>query len=175
MSDTAHTGYLEELLLVLSEKGVKFVVAGGVAGVLHGIERTTMDLDIALDLDPENVGRFEDAMASLGLKPLVPVPVEALSDPEAVKMMVEEKDAIVFMLADPNMPLKKVDVFLTEELSYHSLLSDSINVKIEDASFRIVSIRRLLELKRAVAPPRPKDVFDIQAMEALLEEEIPDE
>lgn len=128
--DEPSPSYLEDLLRSLTDRGVRFVVAGGVAIVLHGIERTTMDLDIALELSDENVRRFADAMDSLGLRQLVPVPVEALSDPETVRMMVEEKHAISFMLADPSMPLRKIDVFLTKELSYEALLVDSVPVDI---------------------------------------------
>jgi hypothetical protein len=170
VSDEPGTGYLEEILRALSGAGVRFVVAGGVAAVLHGIERTTMDLDIALELSSENVGRFRDAMDSLGLRPLVPVPVESLSDPELVRVMVEEKHAIVFMLADPRMPLRKVDVFLTEQLSYENLAADSVAVEIPGIPLRVVSLERLLALKRAVDPPRDKDLFDIRAIERRLRE-----
>jgi predicted nucleotidyltransferase len=163
-------GYLEELLRTLTDGGVRFVVAGGVAVVLHGIERTTMDLDIALELSPENVSLFRDAMDALGLRPLVPVPIDALSDPEMVRVMVEEKHAIVFMLADPRMPLRKVDVFLTEQLSYGNLSADSVPVEIPGIPLRIVSLERLLALKRAVDPPRDKDLFDIRAIERRLRE-----
>jgi len=168
MTDESSVTYLEDLLRALTSRGVRFIVAGGVAIVLHGIERTTMDLDIALDLSPENVRRFRDVTDSLGLRPLVPVPVEALSDPELVRMMVEEKHAIAFMLADPAMPLRKIDVFLTEQLSYENLAADSVPVEIPGISLRVVSLARLLELKRAVDPPRDKDIFDIRAIERLL-------
>jgi len=160
--------YLEEILAALTQRGVRFVVAGGVAAVLHGVERTTLDLDIALDLSAENVHRFADAVASLGLKPLAPVPIETLSDPESVRTMVEEKHAIVFMLADPAMPLRKVDVFLTEGLGYERLAPDSVAVEIPGIPLRIVSLERLLEMKKAVDPPREKDLFDIKALERLL-------
>jgi predicted nucleotidyltransferase len=170
MVDETGVSYLEDMLRALTSRDVRFVVAGGVAVVLHGIERTTMDIDIALDLSPENVRRFGEAVDELGLKPLVPVPVEALSDPELVRMMVEKKNAIVFMLADPIMPLRKIDVFLTEQLGYESLLKDSIQVDIPGIPLRVVSLERLLALKRAIEPPRDKDLFDIKAMERLLRE-----
>jgi predicted nucleotidyltransferase len=141
--------YLEDMLRALTSRGVRFVVAGGVAAVLHGIERTTMDLDIALDLEPENVKHFAEACAAIGLRPLVPVPVEAL--------------------ADPDMPLRKIDVFLTEQLGYESLLEDSIEVQIPGIPLRVVSLERLLALKRAMDPPRDKDLFDIRAIERLLQ------
>ena len=50
MGDGSNINYLEELLRKLTEQKVRFVVAGGVAAVLHGVERTTMDLDIALEM-----------------------------------------------------------------------------------------------------------------------------
>ncbi len=167
--------YLEDLLRELIGQQVRFVVAGGVAAVLHGVERTTMDLDIALELSSENVARFAKAASTLGLRPLVPVPVEALADPEAVRQMVEEKNAIVFMLADPAMPLRKIDVFLTAELSYENLVTDAVAVDIPGLPLRIVSTSRLIALKRAVDPPRDKDLFDIRALERLAPDgETPD-
>lgn len=87
--------------------------------------------------------------------------------------MVEEKHAIVFMLADPRMPFRKVDVFLTEELSYEHLVTDSVPVDIPGMPLRIVSLGRLLALKRAVDPPRNKDLFDIRAIERLQREGEP--
>ncbi len=50
--------HLTEILLALADARVDFVVAGGVAAVLHGVERVTMDLDLAVDLRPENVQAF---------------------------------------------------------------------------------------------------------------------
>ncbi len=44
--------HLNEILMVLSEKNVEFVVAGGVAVVLHEVERLTLDLDLAVKMTP---------------------------------------------------------------------------------------------------------------------------
>ena len=43
--------YLREILENLVEQDVKFIICGGVAAVLHGVERMTIDLDISLDLE----------------------------------------------------------------------------------------------------------------------------
>jgi hypothetical protein len=37
--------YLKEMLVTFGDAGVEFVVGGGVACVLHGVERVTLDLD----------------------------------------------------------------------------------------------------------------------------------
>ncbi len=43
--------HLELILSELKMQNVRFIVCGGVAAVLHGVERMTMDIDISLDLD----------------------------------------------------------------------------------------------------------------------------
>ena len=168
MNSKLPADYLQSFIKDLCNEGIKFIIAGGVAGVLNGIERVTMDLDLALELSPENVKKFSGLMKRLGLIPLVPVATEELANPSVVKKMVDEKHAVVFMLADPDFPLRKVDVFLTDNLSYVSLFKSSETLNFDGVEFRVVTLEKLLELKRAVQPPRDKDLWDIQAIEKLL-------
>ncbi len=46
---------------------VRYVVIGGVAAILHGVPRTTVDLDILIEATPENARRFLDALLNAGL------------------------------------------------------------------------------------------------------------
>lgn len=55
----------EEILRVLTDHGVRFVVVGGVAAVLHGSDQLTTDLDIAYDRATENVERLVSALVQL--------------------------------------------------------------------------------------------------------------
>ena len=41
----------EPVFLALNEAGVRYVIVGGLAVVLHGYPRFTADLDIVLDLE----------------------------------------------------------------------------------------------------------------------------
>lgn len=43
--------FYEKVFRILSEKGVRYAVMGGVALVLHGVVRFTADLDLIVDLD----------------------------------------------------------------------------------------------------------------------------
>jgi hypothetical protein len=97
----------------------------------------------------------------------VPVPPEILFDPSQVRMMVEEKHAIVFTFIDPADPLRHVDLFLTEDLRYERLAADAVPVEIDGRTIRVASTARLLAMKRAVDPARPKDVMDIAELERL--------
>ena len=46
---------LLEIIETLNKKKVNYIIAGGVAVVLQGVERLTMDLDTAVSLEEENV------------------------------------------------------------------------------------------------------------------------
>ena len=88
--------YLKEMLVTLADAGVEFVVGGGVACVLHGVERVTLDLDVAVQMNSANLDRLICAVERLDLKPRVPVSLADIGDPDFVRSMVTEKGALVF-------------------------------------------------------------------------------
>lgn len=55
-----------ELVTLLAEHGVEFIIVGGVAAVLQGASLTTFDLDVLHRRTPENVDRLLRALARLG-------------------------------------------------------------------------------------------------------------
>jgi hypothetical protein len=101
-------------------------------------------------------------MKQLRLRPRVPIPPEALLDPEVVRLMVEEKQALVFSFLDPDAPIRHVDIFLRPELSSEALLHETELVDLGGFSVRILNKRKLLELKLGMQPPRAKDAIDIE-------------
>lgn len=54
-----------EILRVLAEHEVKFIVVGGVSAVLQGAPFTTFDLDVVHSRDPRNIERLLRALDSL--------------------------------------------------------------------------------------------------------------
>jgi predicted nucleotidyltransferase len=160
---------LKSSILALADAGVRFVIAGGVASVLHGVERLTMDLDVALDLDRPNVDRFLQVMRKLNLTPRAPVSPDALADPDKIQELVRDKHAVVFTFWDTADPFHQIDVFLTKELSFESLRVDADTVTFQGREVKVVSRRKLIEIKRRVTPPRPKDIQDIAELERGME------
>jgi hypothetical protein len=158
-----------EILSALHRAEVEFIVGGGVACVLHGVERVTMDVDLAILMQPDNLGRFLGVMAELGLKPRVPIPPESLLQPETIRMMVEEKHALVFSFLDPDRPIRHVDMFLRPELAYDSLLPDAEWITVGDIRLRVIGKRRLLAIKLGIQPPRLKDALDIEFLRRHVE------
>ena len=161
------SNHINEILFALTDAQVEFVVGGGVAAVLHGVERVTLDIDLALDMDPVNVEKFLQVMRNLGLQPRVPVPARDLMSREAVQRMVAEKGALVFSFVDFDRPLRHVDIFLQANLSFEELRRGARKIVIEDRPIKIMGIGKLLETKRAITPLRDKDLIDIKELEKL--------
>lgn len=166
-------GFITTALLALADAHVEFIVAGGVALILHGVERTTMDLDISLHMSRENLTRALAVFSALGLKPRAPVPAEDLLDAKKVRRMVQDKHALVFTFVDPARPDRQIDIFLRDDLAYERLARDACAVTIEQRAVRVASRQQLIAMKRAIQPPRAKDLFDLHELERLENNQTP--
>jgi len=164
MSQESH---LVEILCALRDHHVDFVVAGGVAMVLHGVERTTLDLDVAVSLEPDNLRRFLEAMTNLRLVPRAPVPAEIILDGRSIAALIREKNALVFTFWSPQEPYRQIDLFLTRENSFDDLIADAYLLEIRGRVIRVASRRKLIEMKSRVRPVREKDINDIRALSEL--------
>ena len=51
-----------DLLRLLTEHGVEFIIIGGAAAVIHGSSRLTQDLDIVYRRSPENLACLTNAL-----------------------------------------------------------------------------------------------------------------
>jgi hypothetical protein len=162
-----HTKILKELV----DGGVDFILAGGVACVLHGVERVTMDVDVAIYMDPMNWDRLIQVMNKMGLVPRAPVRPETLADPKVRQAMVEEKKALVFTFIHPDEPSLQLDVFLRPELSYEALKPNAQAMDIGGLSLQVISPSKLLALKKGIQPVRQKDLLDIAVLEAKIKKE----
>ena len=150
------SNHINEILFALTDAEVEFVVGGGVAAVLHGVERVTLDIDLALNMDPANVEKFLHVIHGLGLHPRVPVPARDLMSREAVQRMIAEKGALVFSFVDFDRPLRHVDIFLQDNLSFGELSRDARAVVIENRKIKIIGIAKLLEIKRDFSVARQR-------------------
>ncbi len=158
------TNHLIEILLALSRGGVKYLVCGGVALVLHGVERMTMDIDLSVSLDEDNLKRLLQIMKELRLVPRVPVPAESLLDPVKRKLMIEEKGALVFTFLDTENPFRQIDIFLGNQALYKDLIPNAVIVEIQGEAVPVACPADLIKMKQAVAPPRSKDRWDIEEL-----------
>lgn len=162
------SGRVEWVLTALEREGVRYLVVGGVAVVLHGHLRTTLDLDLVLQLDRSNLERALRAFAELGLQPQVPVALESFADPVNREAWLREKNMTVFSLWHPDHPGFAVDLFVQEPFDFDAVYSRALRVPLQGVQATVVSREDLMEMKRATG--RAQDLQDAAALAQLAEE-----
>jgi hypothetical protein len=155
----------EPLFEALGRDGVRYVVVGGVAVVLHGFARLTGDVDLALDLRPEEARKAVSTLTRLGLRPRLPVDAAGFADPATRRSWVRDKGMRVFTFVDPANPLLLVDCFAEDVLPFDALWARSVVMPLAATSVRVACIADLIALKRIAG--RVQDAQDIAALEAI--------
>ena len=171
MSERA--SFFEDFFRVLNQDGVRYIVVGGVAVVLHGHARFTADIDLVVDLDPAAARLAIRSLTGMGLEPRVPVQPEAFADPERRQEWIEDRGMKVFSLYDPGDPLRNVDLFVESPVPFDELWSRSKLIALPTGEVRVASLDDLITMKEAAG--RPQDSADIRALEALRDEQETDQ
>ena len=139
----------EPIFKILHAAGVRYVVVGGLATVLHGYARLTADVDLAVDLAPEEATKMIQALVAKGFRPQVPVLPEEFANPMVREVWFREKNMRAFSLVDPANPMRVVDLLLKPEVPFEELLARSQEVMLNRTKIRIASIDDLIALKTA--------------------------
>lgn len=159
---------LLDLVKALSQNDVKYVISGGIACVLHGVERNTYVVDISLDLNHANLMKIIEIAKKFNLQPRIPEPIENLLDETKRNNWIQNKGAIVYILVAQDSPLQ-MDIFLKYPKTYDELARKADNFIIDGIKIPVSSIDDLILAKNSVSPMRDKDKTDIMELKKINE------
>ncbi|UCB56790.1 MAG: hypothetical protein JSV30_06255 [Candidatus Omnitrophota bacterium] len=157
--------FYESIFRQLNKYRVEYLVAGGVAVVLHGIVRFTADLDIFAKLSFENWDKFIRAMKELGYKAKLPVKLEDFAEESKRKEWIAKKNMKVFSFYHPKKHLELIDIFVKEYIDFDAAYKRRKMVRAKDINIPVVCIKDLKKLKKIAG--RPQDLADIGSLEEL--------
>ena len=153
----------EAVFDALNRADVAYVVVGGLAVNAHGYVRMTMDIDLVIALNPENILKALHALEEACFRPAVPVTPEQFADPANRKRWREEKEMRVLKLWSDKYRLSPVDIFIYEPFDFVAEYARAERLELrEGLSVPIVSLEALLTMKREAG--RPQDLADIDAL-----------
>lgn len=161
---------IAELLQSLSDSQVHYVLVGGMAVQLHCFLRATLDIDLVLAMNDENLVRFIDVAKSCGLTPGIPVPIDSLRNADQIAQWHREKGMLTFSLREPHAGGGMVDVLVRPEVTFERLFANAVEGKLFGRRVPIASIDDLLPMARI--NDRPKDRLDIEALERFCAKKI---
>ncbi len=159
---------LENFFSALNKKRVRYLVTGGIAVNLYGIERATADVDIVVDLKENNLNRFIDAAKELGLKPKMPVKLDGLLKKEQRDSWKKEKGMTVFSIYDPKNPFFLLDVFVEMPFNFKKAYEAREKMKAGNIVIPVLSLEYLIEMKENTG--RPQDRADVYYLKKIKEE-----
>jgi hypothetical protein len=154
----------EAIFAALQATGARYVVVGGVAVNLHGYQRFTKDVDLVVELVPDQALRVLGALQSLGFRPNIPVKVTDFADPAIRDSWVRDKGMMVFQMFSDTSRVT-VDIFAQYPVAFDALYAESTAVSLPGAQIRIASIQHLMQMKRDAG--RPQDLLDIEKLELI--------
>ena len=153
-----------EILNALDAHRVECIIIGGVALILHGSTRVTLDIDILYARSRENIRRLVQAVHPFDPK------LRLANDAPPVEFPFEEQtiwNGGNFTLWTPEFDLDLLAA--TEDLpSYEAVLPDSTLIETSGGRvFNVLSLDALLRIKRRLN--RVKDQLAVPEIEALIE------
>jgi len=157
--------YYLSLFRALEASGVRYVVVGGLATVLHGYARFTADVDLVIDLQKSEAEKAVRTLVDLGLKPRLPVDPIQFADPVVREVWRIEKNMEVFSFFDPHNPVVTVDLFVYEPVPFHELVLRAKRMDIGGTTVSVCSIDDLIGLKLKAG--RLRDLDDIEHLREI--------
>ena len=152
-----------EAFRALVEADVSFIVAGGLAVSVHGLLRMTLDIDLVVKLEPANIARTFEALASMGYRPAVPVSAAEFGDATVRETWVRKTNMRVLRFHSDEHWETPVDVFVSEPFPFDEEYDRAVVRELAGVGgIRVVSLRTLMRMKEAAG--RPLDMADLESL-----------
>ena len=144
---------------------MRYLVAGGLAVNAHGYLRLTRDVDIVLQLGPENIVAAFAALQGIGYRPLVPVTAAEFADPPKRAASVPEQGMRVLNFWCQSPRDTPADAFGSEPFELDVEYGRALVKPLGAVAVRFVSIPSLIRMKEIAG--RPQDRIDIEYLRKL--------
>jgi len=155
-----------KIAYLLQEEGVRYLLAGGLAVVAHGYGRMTLDVDLVVQLERENILRAFRALRKAGYQPRVPITAEQFADQATREGWIRDKGMVVLNMWSDESRDTPVDLFVSEPFDFDAVYERAPYDTLEDGTvFRFVDIPSLIAMKKLAG--REKDLDDIRHLEMI--------
>jgi len=154
-----------DLFRALDHEKIRYVLIGGLALNIHGVERATMDIDLMLAMDAENLEAFRRVTENLEMTPVLPVSMKDFADPATLQRWINEKHLLAFALRPKEPSAPTVDILVRPKVAFDMAWARHIEKNLDDIHIRLIHIDDLIALKTGTG--RQRDMADVAALERL--------
>lgn len=152
------TPSFREILGVLNEHQVEYIVVGGVAAVIHGAPTTTFDLDALVRVNQANAERLTQALSQLEAR--------FREHTETIRPTTGDILAGVHLLLMTRAGPLDILGFIGDRQRYEDLLDVSSEIGTSVGAIRVLNIEALIDEKKRMG--RTKDIAAAELLEAFV-------
>lgn len=164
MNDKQEIIPYEEVFRALNTAKINYVVCGGAAVVLFGFTRLTIDLDLIVGLEKENLEKLYFVLTELNYRSKAPIKKEEFIQKEKLEKLGQEKDMKVVSFYNLEDPLKVIDIGVNLP-HIPEILKRKKHIKVENLTIPIISINDLIKMKEDLA--RKQDLIDVENLKRI--------
>jgi len=157
-----------DLFAALNRHDVRYLLVGGLAVNLYGIERATGDIDLVVDLTEANILCFSCAMSEIGMRPRMPVSLEEFANPVMRRSWIEEKGMRVFSLFHQQQHYLELDIFVECPFDFAKVYEEREIMGQGATEITVVPIDTLIVMKEEAN--RPQDRADVYHLRQIRDE-----
>lgn len=144
---------LENLLKILLNHNIDFVVIGGLAAILHGSSVVTQDIDICTPLSAENIDKIRNCLREYH-------PFHRMTSPKLSFMKIPEKGkSLKNLYLETDIGTLDMLTEVTGLGNFKEVQKHAIEVEIFDQKCKVLSIDALLEAKQRMGRDKDKAVI----------------
>lgn len=159
----------EALVSALEGAGVRYLVAGGLAVNAYGYLRFTKDVDLVIQLVPENIERAFTELGKLGYRPMVPITASQFADAKQRESWIRDKGMQVLQFWSDAHRETPVDIFVRDPFVFDEEYRQALVRTLGSIAVRFVTIPTLIRMKEQAG--RPQDRIDIDQLRLLLKDD----
>ena len=154
----------EDVLRAFQKAKVKYVIVGGIAVNLHGFLRSTVDMDILVEMTDENLKKVVTILKGKGYRVKQPVDPMGLTDRRTRQDWIKNKNMKAFNFYK-DAELKEVDIIIDSPVSYEMAKKNKVNFRTDVGPLPAISINDLLKMKKKAG--RLADGIDIEQLKRI--------
>ena len=140
------------LLELLANNGVDFVLVGGFAGVVYGCTYVTQDIDVCCDFSTANLLRLQKALGNLN-------PVHRMTGSRRkLELTADNCNQFKNLYLDTDIGQLDCLSFIEGIGDYQKVRESSRAIRLEKIQLYVLSIDSLIDAKKAMKRPRDKAV-----------------
>ena len=152
-----------KLAQAFDKEDLDYCIVGGMAVVLQGIARGTVDIDLVINLSLKDFQLAERTLLSMGFHSRLPI--DAKMTFQFRQEYIEKRNLIAWSFFNPQSPIDIVDILITENCK--KIKTDLISVA--GYKIKVASIPDLIRMKSKTG--RPQDAEDVKMLKELLKNE----